>query len=120
MSVECRTTYYECRTLRRAASILRRSWRLTAPLSETPTWFPNRRSLFRAWSSAAGDFYQVYATLFPIVCGVALASVAEVSFSWASFLPAVGSNTAFALRSTFSKKAMTTPRGEARATRETQ
>lgn len=58
--------------------------------------------------------FQVYATLFPIVCGVALVSVAELSFSWASFLPAVGSNTAFALRSTFSKKAMTTPRGEAR------
>ncbi|CAN0328944.1 unnamed protein product, partial [Laminaria digitata] len=54
----------------------------------------------------------VYATLFPIVCGVTLASVTELSFSWMSFLPAVGCNTVFALRTTFSKKAMTTPRGE--------
>lgn len=56
--------------------------------------------------------WQVYATLLPIVAGVSLASMTELSFSWLSFLPAMGSNTAFSLRAIFSKKAMTTPRGE--------
>jgi Triose-phosphate Transporter family len=41
---------------------------------------------------------QVYVTLLPIVAGVAIASMTELTFSWVSFLNAMGSNTAFSLR----------------------
>jgi solute carrier family 35 protein E1 len=56
--------------------------------------------------------WQVYATLLPIVAGVSIASMKELSFSWVSFLNAMGSNTAFSLRAIFSKKEMQTPPGE--------
>jgi len=49
---------------------------------------------------------QVYATLLPVVGGVALAVAAELSFSWWAFGTALGSNLAFALRAVLSKKAM--------------
>jgi solute carrier family 35 protein E1 len=49
---------------------------------------------------------QVYATLLPVVGGVALAVAAELSFSWWAFSTALGSNLAFALRAVLSKKAM--------------
>jgi solute carrier family 35 protein E1 len=54
----------------------------------------------------------VYLTLLPIVAGVAMASMKELSFTWVSFLNAMGSNTAFSLRAIFSKKSMTKPPGE--------
>jgi solute carrier family 35 protein E1 len=48
----------------------------------------------------------VVATLVPIVGGVALASVSEVSFNWAGFLAAMGSNITFQSRNVLSKKLM--------------
>jgi len=48
----------------------------------------------------------VYATLVPVVAGVALACYSEVDFSWASFAAAMGSNAAFACRANFSKHLM--------------
>eukprot|EP00904_Undaria_pinnatifida_P010405 jgi/Undpi1/6495/HiC_scaffold_20.g08974.m1 len=75
----------------------------TEPLFSTVTAAVFLKTVFR---------WQVYAALLPIVFGVILVSVGELSFSWAPFLLAVGSNTVFALRSTFSKKAMTAPRGK--------
>jgi solute carrier family 35 protein E1 len=56
--------------------------------------------------------WQTYATLIPIVVGVGVASVSELSFSWVSFLNAMGSNTAFSLRAILSKKAMDKPQGK--------
>eukprot|EP00968_Pinguiococcus_pyrenoidosus_P002178 scaffold114_cov361-Pinguiococcus_pyrenoidosus.AAC.15 len=54
----------------------------------------------------------VYLTLIPIVVGVAMASMKELSFTWVSFLNAMASNTAFSMRAIFSKKQMTEPIGE--------
>jgi len=54
----------------------------------------------------------VYATLLPVVAGVGLASLKELSFSWLSFGTAMGSNTASALRGIFSKKLMGKPQGK--------
>lgn len=54
----------------------------------------------------------VYATLLPVVAGVGLASLKELSFSWLSFGTAMGSNTASALRGIFSKKLMGKPQGQ--------
>lgn len=56
--------------------------------------------------------WQVYATLVPIIVGVSMASFSELTFSWISFLNAMGSNTAFSLRAIFSKMAMNKPQGE--------
>ncbi|KAG5186784.1 triosephosphate/phosphate translocator [Tribonema minus] len=56
--------------------------------------------------------WQVYMTLLPIVAGVAIASMTELTFSWVSFLNAMGSNTAFSLRAIFSKMAMNKPQGK--------
>lgn len=50
--------------------------------------------------------------LVPVVGGVALASLTELSFTWTSFASAMGSNVSFAIRGIFSKKAMSTPKGE--------
>lgn len=49
----------------------------------------------------------VYATLVPVVGGVAYACLKEPSFSWLAFVTAMGSNLAFALRAVLSKVAMT-------------
>lgn len=50
--------------------------------------------------------------LVPVVGGVALASLKELSFTWTSFASAMGSNVSFAIRGIFSKKAMAKPKGE--------
>jgi solute carrier family 35 protein E1 len=54
----------------------------------------------------------VYLTLLPIVGGVALSSVTELSFTWMAFGAAMLSNVAGALRAILAKKAMTRPQGE--------
>jgi len=56
--------------------------------------------------------WQVYATLLPVIFGVGLASLKELSFSWVAFGNAMGSNLASALRGTFAKQAMSKPQGE--------
>ncbi|GJQ14111.1 hypothetical protein GpartN1_g5902.t1 [Galdieria partita] len=48
----------------------------------------------------------VYLSLIPIVGGVTLASVSEVSFNWIGFLTAMASNVAFQSRNVLSKKFM--------------
>ena len=50
--------------------------------------------------------WQTYATLLPIVGGVALASVKELSFTWLGFIAAMGSNLSSALRAIIAKKTM--------------
>lgn len=45
-------------------------------------------------------------SLLPVVGGVALASATEVTFNWAGFLAAMGSNVTFQSRNVFSKKFM--------------
>lgn len=57
----------------------------------------------------------VYLALLPVVGGVGIASLTELSFSWVAFLNAMGSNTAFSLRAIFSKKAMEKPQVRARS-----
>lgn len=54
----------------------------------------------------------VYLSLAPIIAGVSLASLKELSFSWVAFGNAMGSNTASALRGILGKKQMGTPVGE--------
>merc|ERR1712060_72427 len=51
-------------------------------------------------------------SLLPIVCGVALASVSELSFTWVSFFGAMLSNLAFAARNILSRASMDKPKGE--------
>jgi len=55
-----------------------------------------------------GAFYSpiTYLTLLPIVGGVALASLGELSFTWLGFIAAMGSNLASALRAILAKKTM--------------
>lgn len=54
----------------------------------------------------------VYLSLLPIIAGVSLASLKELSFSWMAFGNAMGSNTASALRGILGKKQMGKPVGE--------
>lgn len=54
----------------------------------------------------------VYLSLLPIIAGVSLASLKELSFSWVAFGNAMGSNTASALRGIMGKKQMGKPVGE--------
>lgn len=54
----------------------------------------------------------VYATLIPVVGGVAYACLKERSFSWLAFWTAMGSNLAFALRAVVSKSALDSSGGE--------
>jgi solute carrier family 35 protein E1 len=54
----------------------------------------------------------VYLTLLPIIFGVALASLKELSFTWLCFGAAMLSNVASALRAILAKKAMGQPIGE--------
>ena len=54
----------------------------------------------------------VYATLVPVVGGVAYACLKERSFSWLAFWTAMGSNLAFALRAVVSKSALDASGGE--------
>ena len=51
-------------------------------------------------------------SLLPIVAGVALASVTELSFTWLAFGGAMLSNLAFATRNIFSRLSMDKPKGE--------
>jgi solute carrier family 35 protein E1 len=51
-------------------------------------------------------------SLVPIVFGVALASVTELSFTWVAFSGAMLSNLAFALRNILSRASMDKPKGE--------
>jgi solute carrier family 35, member E1 len=55
-----------------------------------------------------GEIYSpaVYLSLLPIIAGVSLSAVSELSFSWAGFLFAMLSNVAFAARNVFSKRNM--------------
>jgi solute carrier family 35 protein E1 len=48
----------------------------------------------------------VYLTLIPVISGVALASVTDLSFSWQSFAPAIASNTLHPVRMVLFKKYM--------------
>jgi len=48
----------------------------------------------------------VYLSLIPVVGGVTLASISEVSFNWTGFLTAMASNVAFQSRNVLSKKFM--------------
>mmetsp|Transcript_27522 Transcript_27522/g.36076 ORF Transcript_27522/g.36076 Transcript_27522/m.36076 type:complete len:400 (+) Transcript_27522:83-1282(+) len=72
--------------------------------------------IFTAGVSAAllGQFFpwQVYATLVPVVGGVGLACLKELSFSWVAFSNALLANLGGALRGVFSKKLMGKPVGE--------
>lgn len=54
----------------------------------------------------------VYLSLLPVVGGVIMASVSEVSFTWLGFLSAMTSNFAFTARNLFSKVNMNKPKGE--------
>lgn len=54
----------------------------------------------------------VYLSLVPVVAGVIMASVSEVSFTWLGFLSAMSSNFAFTARNIFSKLSMNKPKGE--------
>lgn len=54
---------------------------------------------------------QVYATLVPVVGGVAAACLTDLSFTWLGFYSAMGSNLMFALRAVMSKAAMTSDIG---------
>jgi solute carrier family 35 protein E1 len=54
----------------------------------------------------------VFFSLVPVVVGVALASVTELSFTWMAFGGAMLSNLAFATRNIFSRLSMDKPKGE--------
>mmetsp|Transcript_18397 Transcript_18397/g.24278 ORF Transcript_18397/g.24278 Transcript_18397/m.24278 type:complete len:372 (+) Transcript_18397:75-1190(+) len=56
--------------------------------------------------------WQVYMTLLPVIIGVGLASLKELSFSWTSFGGAMTSNVACALRGVFAKVSMGKPQGK--------
>jgi len=56
--------------------------------------------------------WQVYASLLPIIAGVSLASLKELSFTWKALYGAVTSNVAFASRAVLSKKTMDKPVGD--------
>jgi solute carrier family 35 protein E1 len=56
--------------------------------------------------------WQTYLTLLPIVGGVALASLKELSFTWVGFIAAMGSNLSSALRGILAKKTMSGGVGE--------
>jgi solute carrier family 35 protein E1 len=65
-------------------------------------------------ASFLGQVYSmpIYATLLPIVGGVALSSVSELSFTWLAFGSAMLSNVAGSFRGILAKKAMGKPQGE--------
>ncbi|KAH7425004.1 hypothetical protein KP509_11G036700 [Ceratopteris richardii] len=51
--------------------------------------------------------FSLWLSLAPVVIGVSMASLTELSFNWLGFLSAMTSNIAFTYRSIYSKKAMT-------------
>jgi len=56
--------------------------------------------------------WPVYASLLPIIAGVSLASLKELSFTWKALYGALTSNVAFASRAVLSKATMDKPVGE--------
>jgi solute carrier family 35 protein E1 len=56
--------------------------------------------------------WPVYASLIPIIGGVSLASLKELSFTWKALYGALASNIAFASRAVLSKATMEKPVGE--------
>ncbi|CAI5996860.1 unnamed protein product [Closterium sp. NIES-65] len=71
------------------------------------------KSLEPFFNAAASQFVlgqnvplPLWMSLLPVVLGVSLASVTELSFNWTGFLTAMTSNIAFTYRNVFSKKAM--------------
>merc|ERR1719389_179374 len=56
--------------------------------------------------------WQVYSALIPIIVGVSLASLKELSFTWKALYGAVTSNIPFASRAVLSKATMDKPAGE--------
>merc|ERR1719217_1018576 len=56
--------------------------------------------------------WQVYASLIPIIVGVSIASLKELSFTWKALYGALASNVAFASRAVLSKATMDKPAGE--------
>ncbi|CAI5470999.1 unnamed protein product [Closterium sp. Yama58-4] len=71
------------------------------------------KSLEPFFNAAASQFVlgqnvslPLWLSLLPVVLGVSLASVTELSFNWTGFLTAMTSNIAFTYRNVFSKKAM--------------
>merc|ERR1719454_680831 len=56
--------------------------------------------------------WPVYASLIPIIAGVSLASLKELSFTWKALYGALLSNVAFASRAVLSKATMQKPVGE--------
>ncbi|KAF9677137.1 hypothetical protein SADUNF_Sadunf08G0076400 [Salix dunnii] len=66
------------------------------------------------FSAAASQFFlghqiplSLWLSLAPVVIGVSMASLTELSFNWTGFISAMISNIAFTYRSIYSKKAMT-------------
>ncbi|MCO5610605.1 hypothetical protein L7F22_064844 [Adiantum nelumboides] len=51
--------------------------------------------------------FTLWLSLTPVVIGVSMASMTELSFNWLGFISAMTSNIAFTYRSVYSKKAMT-------------
>ena len=51
-------------------------------------------------------------SLIPIILGVSLASISELSFTWTSFIAAMFSNVAFAGRNVFSRLSLDKPKGK--------
>ena len=56
--------------------------------------------------------WQVYSALLPIIVGVSIASLKELSFTWKALYGALASNIAFASRAVLSKATMNEPAGE--------
>ncbi|CAN0352934.1 unnamed protein product, partial [Phaeothamnion confervicola] len=54
----------------------------------------------------------VYAALVPVVGGVALASLTELTFNWVAFGGAMGSNVCAAARGVLAKASMDKPKGK--------
>ena len=62
--------------------------------------------LAKIFLPGAAFTWPIYASLVPIVVGVVMASITEVSFNWPGFLTAVASNVSFQSRNVLSKKFM--------------
>mmetsp|Transcript_23357 Transcript_23357/g.30498 ORF Transcript_23357/g.30498 Transcript_23357/m.30498 type:complete len:309 (+) Transcript_23357:224-1150(+) len=64
-------------------------------------------TILTAFFTGAFQPFLVNLALVPVVGGVCIASVSELSFTWPTFLSAMSSNSFFSMRAIFSKKAMT-------------
>lgn len=56
--------------------------------------------------------WKVYATLFPVVCGVMMASLTDSTFGFLAFFLAMGANLTSSLRAVYSKHRMSEPIGQ--------